>query len=386
MNLTEVNNPFLIRQFLQVPVDLYKDNPNYIRPLDEDVENVFTEGNNKYYEAGKCIRWILTDKTNKAIGRIAAFVNPFSAYTFEQPTGGIGFFECINDKKAAFMLFDAARDWLKQQNMEAMDGPVNLGSRERWWGLLVEGFSPPCYCCNYNPYWYRDFFEEYGFKVFFKQYTYLRNVREPLKKVYYDVAARIFRNPDYSFRNIKKKNLESYIHDFRAVYNKAWVNHEGVGEMSFEAARKMISSLTPVIDERIAWFAYYKNEPVGFFLSIPELNELFVKYAKGKLNLTTKLRLLFNKWTGKCRTMYGLVFGIIPEQQKKGVEIAMIVAAANSLLNNKAYENVQMNWIGDFNPRMMHIAEQIGARVYKTHHTYRYLFDRSSEFKRHPEI
>ncbi len=84
--------------------------------------------------------------------------------------------------------------------------------------------------------------------------------------------------------------------------------------------------------------------------------------------------------------MYGLVFGIIPEHQKKGVEIAMIVSAANSLLKNKAYDDIQMNWIGDFNPRMMHVAEQIGARVYKTHHTYRYLFDRTLEFKRHPEI
>jgi hypothetical protein len=156
--------------------------------------------------------------------------------------------------------------------------------------------------------------------------------------------------------------------------------------MTKEEADKTIRSMKPVIDEHIAWFAYHRGQPVGFFLSVPELNQLFVKYAKGKLTLPVKLRLLYNKLTGRCKTMYGLVFGVIPQHQKKGVEVAMIVSASNALLKSKAYEEVQMNWIGDFNPRMMHIAEQIGAKVYKTHHTYRYLFDREAEFKRHPLI
>ena len=386
MRLSEVNDPVLEEEFLRLPLRLYKNDANFIPPLFEDIRSVFNKNTNKYYEDKNCRRWVLYDNSGKPAGRIAAFINPLTAYTYDQPTGGIGFFECINDKTAAFMLFDVARNWLELQNMEAMDGPVNLGSRERWWGLLVDGFYPACYCCNYNPPWYRTFFEEYGFQVFFKQYTYIRNVREPLKKIYYDVADRVMRNSDYAFGNIEKKRLNHYIEQFRQVYNKAWVNHEGVGTMSSEEAKEIIGALKPVIDERIAWFAYYRNEPIGFFLCIPELNELFVRYAKGKLNLLAKLRLLLNRISGKCKTMYGLVFGIVPEHQKKGVEIAMIVSAANSLLENGAYETVQMNWIGDFNPRMMHIAEQIGAKVYKTHHTYRYLFDRNAEFKRHPEI
>lgn len=386
MKLSEVNDPALVEEFLTVPLSLYKNDPAFVRPLDSDIEKVFDKSANKYHEKGKCIRWVLKNDSGKPIGRIAAFVNPLTAYTYDQPTGGIGFFECINNKEAAFMLFDAAREWLKKQNMEAMDGPINFGSRERWWGLLADGFHPPCYCCNYNPSWYRNFFEEYGFEVFFKQYTYWRKTQEPLKDAYYKVAQRIFQNSDYSFRTVEKNRLDSYVSDFRHVYNKAWVNHEGVGEMSIEEARKTIYSLSPVIDDRIAWFAYYQSEPIGFFLSIPELNELFVKYAHGKLTFLTKLKLIYNKLSGKCRTMYGLVFGIVPEHQKKGVEVAMIVAASNLLRKSKAYDEVQMNWIGDFNPRMMRIAEQIGAKIYKTHHTYRYLFDRNAEFRRHPEI
>jgi hypothetical protein len=50
------------------------------------------------------------------------------------------------------------------------------------------------------------------------------------------------------------------------------------------------------------------------------------------------------------------------------------------------YEDFVMNWIGDFNPRMMAVAEQIGGRIWRTHATFRYLFDREKEFKRAPII
>ncbi|WP_207429491.1 hypothetical protein [Pedobacter sp. SYSU D00535] len=386
MILTEVRTSQDEKDFLQLPLRIYKDDPNYIRPLDADVSQVFDKEKNKYYDEENCIRWVLKDDQGMVIGRIAAFINPLIAYSFEQPTGGLGFFECVNDRRAAFILFDAAKSWLKAKGMEAMDGPINLGDRDKWWGLLVDGFHPPCYCSNYNPDYYKSFFDEYGFCVYFQQYTYYRKVHEPLKPLHYAIAERVKRSPDYAFKHIGLRDLDKYVEDFRQVYNKAWLNHDGVGEMSFEQARQIVTPLKPVIDERIIWFAYYKNEPVGFFVSIPELNQLFVKYVDGELNTFGKLRLLFNKWTGSTRTMFGLVFGIVPEHQKKGVEIAMIVEAHNAFRDKVPYNDIQMNWIGDFNPRMMAVAEQIGAEIYKTHHTYRYLFDREKEFERHPEI
>ncbi len=54
----------------------------------------------------------LKDDHDKLIGRIAAFYNKKKAYLYKQPTGGAGFFECINDQKAANILFDAAKSWL----------------------------------------------------------------------------------------------------------------------------------------------------------------------------------------------------------------------------------------------------------------------------------
>ncbi|GHA58965.1 hypothetical protein [Pontibacter akesuensis] len=387
MQLIEVNSPELAQEFLMVQVRLYKNDPNYIRPLDKDINNVFDPKKNKLLRNGDAIRWILQDGYGKSIGRVAAFINRKTAKTGKQPTGGMGFFDCINDQAAANMLLDACRDWLQARDMEAMDGPINLGERDRWWGVLLDGFYKPTYCMPYNFPYYQALLENYGFQLYFKQFTYYRTVHDELPTEYHEKAKRIHQDPRYHFKHIQKKELKKFTEDFRIVYNKGWAKHEGVKEMSEAQAASIMNSLKPILDERIMWFSYYDEEPVGFFIAIPELNQLF-QYVNGKLDAWGKVKLLFHRWRGACTTMYGIVFGIAPEHQGKGVEAAMVVAAGEKIIYNKSipYQDLQMNWIGDFNPKMMKVVEQVGGRIYKTHATYRYLFDRTKEFERMPII
>ncbi|GAB3814362.1 hypothetical protein [Pontibacter rugosus] len=387
MKLIEVTTPELAQQFIMVQVRLYKKDPNYIRPLDKDIDNVFDPKKNKLLRNSEAIRWILQDDKGKSIGRVAAFVNSKTSKSGNQPTGGMGFFDCIHDQAAANMLLDACRSWLKERGMEAMDGPINLGERDKWWGVLIDGFYKPTYCMHYNYPYYRELLESYGFELFFKQYTYYRSVHDDLSPEYQEKAQRILQDPRYYFCHLDKNNLPKFTEDFRNVYNKGWAKHEGVKEMSEAQATGIMNSLKPILDERIMWFSYFENEPVGFFIAIPELNQLF-KYANGKLDLWGKVKLLFHRWRGACTTMYGIVFGIAPEHQGKGVEAALIVAAGEKVIHNPSipYKDLQMNWIGDFNPKMMKVVEQIGGRIYKTHATYRYLFDRTKEFKQMPII
>ncbi|MFM8834545.1 MAG: hypothetical protein ACKOEV_13090, partial [Cytophagales bacterium] len=182
MRMQEVVSPADKKEFLQFPISIYNEFPIWIRPLNQDIESVFEPAKNKTFKHGECARWLLKNSGGKTIGRIAAFVNQKSALKGNsQPTGGVGFFECIEDKAAAFFMFDYCKQWLQQRGMEAMDGPINFGSRDRWWGLLVDGFErEPNYQCNYNPFYYKEFFESYGFKEYFKQFTYARKTIEPL--------------------------------------------------------------------------------------------------------------------------------------------------------------------------------------------------------------
>src|SRR5690606_27991651 len=156
--------------FLKVPLEIYRNFPNWIQPLDKDILQVFDPEKNKAFRSGKPMRWILKDQQGKLIGRIAAFTNSkYKNKGDDVPVGGMGFFECINDQAAANLLFDTAKQWLQQEGKEAMDGPINFGERDRWWGLVTKGYQEPLYGMNFNPPYYVELFEQYGFKVFFEQ-------------------------------------------------------------------------------------------------------------------------------------------------------------------------------------------------------------------------
>jgi hypothetical protein len=159
----------------------------------------------------------------KEYGRIAAFTNKrYKNKGDDVPVGGIGFFDCIHDQQAANLLLDTAKNWLAGQGMEAMDGPINFGERDRWWGLLVEGFQSPLYAMNYNPPYYRQLFETYGFQPFFHQICFGKKPKKALSQKVVERHAIFGNDPQFSVRTIKKSMLEKYAADFTTVYNAAW--------------------------------------------------------------------------------------------------------------------------------------------------------------------
>lgn len=369
-----------IREFLELPLEIYKNDPNWIRPLEKDVEDVFDSTKNKFLKQGECARWLLKDATGRVIGRVATFTN--KKYKNEQPTGGIGFFECINDQTAANFIFNHCKTWLQERDMEAMDGPINFGERDRWWGLQTEGFQEPLYCMNYNPEYYKTLFENYGFKVYFNQICFGMRVGDRLPEKFYQRHAELSKDKDYKAVSIRKSELSKFVKDFTYIYNKAWAGHGGGKELDERTVKKMFEKMKPVLDEHITWFTYYKDEPIAMWINLPDLNQYF-KHMNGKFGWMQKLYFLWLKQFGKCNRFVGLVFGIIPELQGKGVDAFMIIEAAKVIQPRHKYDIYEMQWIGDFNPKMINIAENLGTARTRTLATYRYLFDRKKEFKRH---
>ena len=131
MQIIEVDTPALEEAFIQVAVTIYAKDPIWVRPWDHDIKEVFDPQKNKQFRHGSCIRWILKDDQGNLIGRVAAFINKRTAS--DNKTGGLGFFECINDQNASNLLMDTCKNWLQNQGMEAMDGPINFGDRDKWW-------------------------------------------------------------------------------------------------------------------------------------------------------------------------------------------------------------------------------------------------------------
>ncbi|MFI5187289.1 MAG: hypothetical protein ACHQF0_11225 [Chitinophagales bacterium] len=388
MQLIEVNDKKTAKEFIEVNVLINKTDPNYIRPLDKDINTVFDPKKNKAFRFGEAKRWVLKNDEEKLIGRIAAFVNKkYKTKGDEGPVGGIGFFDCINDQGAADMLFDVAKHWLLQQGMYAMDGPINFGERDRWWGLLVEGFQPPVYCLNYNPPYYHQLFENYGFQNFFNQYCFGFDPKKRLTDKTFARHAALEKDPAYHAMHIRKNKLEKFALDFTTIYNKAWAGHGGLKQLNEKVVISMFRAMKPVMDERVDWFVYYHDEPVAMWINLPDLNQWF-KYLNGKFDLWHKLKFLWIKRTKKCSKFTGIIFGIVPEFQGRGVDSYMIVEGAKVIQlrpEGPIYEDYEMQWIGDFNPKMINVAANFGES-FQTRKliTYRYLFDKTKEFKRHP--
>lgn len=386
MQILEVKASATEKVWLELPFELYKGDENWIPPLRQDVEKVFDPKRNKAWQFGEAVRWILVNESGEGIGRIAAFTNEKMSNPLDYPVGGMGFFECIDDQQAANLLLDTAKEWLVTRGMEGMDGPVNFGEKNQFWGLLIENFDdPPTYGFNYNPPYYQRLLENYGFQIFFNQLVYYRTLAHEAEEKMQRKARIIAKRNKIEARNVKGMSMDTIADYFLTVYNGAWATHEGFKPMTKEQADKVIKSMKPVMDPRIVIFGYHNDEPIGFFVNIPELNQIF-KHVHGNLNWWGKLKFLYHKTFNPPRTMYGLVFGVVKEWQGKGVEAAMIQYASDTIVKNDWYEDMVITWIGDFNPKMIHVVEQMGTHIYRKYATYRLNFDPNRPFERHPVV
>ncbi len=386
MQLLEVTDKRSRKLFHKLPHTIYKSDSNWICPLVGMVENLFNPAKNPSFKNGEAIRWVLLDDNKKLLGRIAAFYNLEKAKTFEQPTGGCGFFECIDNQKAANHLFDAAREWLKSKGMEAMDGPVNFGENYMNWGLLADGFMPQGFGMPYNPPYYVRLFENYGFKIYFEQYSYHLDTTLPeLPERFWKVAEWVAKKPQFNFKHFTWKEKEKFIDDFARVYDNAWRFHEHFKPIDKDDLKDFIYSSKALIEEEFIWFAYHKEEPIALFVMVPDFNQILAK-LNGRINLLNLAKIMWLKWRKKITRTRSLIIGIVPKFQKSGIESGIFWHLRPVMYKKRWYREMELSWAGDFNPKIVALYESVGGKRKKTHYTMRYLFDRNKPFTRAPKI
>lgn len=386
MKLIEVKSKKDEKDFHELPFDIYAKDSNWIPHLKQDIQAKFEQDQNKYFDGSNAVRFLIYNDHGKCVARAAAFVNHETSHTYEQPTGGIGFFECIDDQSVANTLFEACIDWLKARGMEAVDGPINFGERDQFWGLLTENFTDPnVYGMNYNPPYYKELFEHFGFQNYFNQYVFRRDVHVKAQAVFVRKYNQLMQDPSYRISNVSGYSKAQIARDLCTVYNGAWGGYSDFKELKYKGALEMVTKMKPVMDPNIIIFIYKNDQPIGFYVNLPELNEIF-RYVNGNLNWLGKLKFLYYKWAKRPSTMVGVVFGVIKEFQGKGVEGAMIKWTEDNVIPMGVYHNTVLTWIGDFNPKMLTVTKYLGAEHYRTLVTYRYLFDRNKTFERCPIV
>ncbi|MDD4603652.1 MAG: GNAT family N-acetyltransferase, partial [Bacteroidales bacterium] len=328
---------------------------------------------NSFFEHGEAIRWILCNEDGKVIGRVAAFINKKKAFTFQQSNGGMGFFECVNDQKAAFLLFEQCRSWLMERGMEAMDGPINFGENDVNWGLLVEGFTDPGFGMNYNPPYYKSFFEAYGFKFYFEQVSNHLDLTKPFPERFWKIAEWAMQRPGVSFRHFTYAEAEKFIQDMKEVYDDAWKFHENFTPMEVATLRKGLNQAKSFLDPEMIWYAYHDHEPIGFLIQFPDVNQI-LKHLHGKLHFWNKLKFLYLKYKKTITRTRIVVMGVKPKYQRFGIESGIFWHLNEKMKKKPHITELELSWVGNFNPKMRALHESVGATFAKRHITYRKFF------------
>lgn len=387
MRIAEVTTDAMKREFAEFPKRLYRGDPNWVCPLDNETESVFDPSRNAAYSHGEAVRWILSDNNGTTIGRVAAFIDEVRSKANRQPTGGLGFFEVTESREAAFMLFDTARKWLTERGIKAMDGPINFGDNDNYWGLLVEGFTQPGFGMPYNKPYYRKYFEEYGFRTYFEQYSYHKDVAsvEVFPERFRKIAEWISKRPGYVYRHFEYSQRNKIAADMVEIYNATWaVFKEDFTPLDPARLQNTLQQAKAFIDPELIWFAYHNEKPVAFFIIFPDLNQI-IRHFNGRLTLWNKIRFVYYKMTHEMTRARALVAGVHPSYQNSGIESAIFLELFRVFRKKRFYRELELSWVGDFNPKMISIYEAIGAQKAKTHLTLRYMIDDTLPFKMYKE-
>ena len=351
---------------------VYAGNPQYVYPLRSDIEGILSE-KNAAYTGDNLRRWVVKDGS-KPVGRIAAFVDEGRNEQLDLTAGGIGFFESIEDGAVADLLFTAAEDWLRGRGMQVVDGPINFGERDKFWGLLVRGWYRPIYQETYNPPYYQRFFEDRGYVPHEQCLTMRGVVSEFPGDRLGKLASRVRERYGLYTEQIQANNLRKGADDFAEAYNAAFNHWPYFKPLTGDDIYPTFQQMKPIMDPHLTCIAYNKEgRPIGLAGLIPDIN-CFLRGVNGKLNWLGLPKFLYRlKFQKQPRNCKGIAFGIAQDYQRQGVYPLMVDAMFQSgdRHTSRTYRYVDMATIRGHNKLMVDTCRQMNTDIHRVHLAYR---------------
>lgn len=352
-----------LMKFIKFQWKIYENDPYWVPPLIMERKKLLSKEKNPFFKNAEA-DYFLAEQDGKIVGRIAAIKNDIHLKYHNDNSGFFGFFECINDQDAANILFDTAKNWIKEKGLKRMIGPANPSSNDEW-AMLYKGFDDsPRLLMTYNPKYYNDLCENYGMKKAKDLYAYkLQNHivtgSEKLRRVQQLARDR------YKFKvsQLDMKNFAKDLEKVKYVYNKAWAPNWGFIPLSDEQIDAMAKDLKPLVEPSLVLFGEIDNQLVGFALVMLDYNQVFKK-MNGRLLPFNFIKLFTKK---KNITWARIItLGIIPEHQKKGLDSVLYWEIVNRA-HNVGIDLGEASWILEDNDMMNRGAFVMGGDRYKTY-------------------
>ncbi len=353
------------RQFLKFPWSVYQDYPMWVPPLLMDRRKLMDRKKNPFYKHAEA-EFFLARRDGRVVGRIGAIVNHNHNKEHKENIGFFGFFESIDDADVARALFRTAASWLRAQGVNAMRGPVSPSVNDEY-GLLVDGFDkPPTVLMPYNPPYYPRLIESSGLTKVKDLYAYLLRRESVFSEKLVRVFEALKQREALTFRTLDLKNFKREIEIIKGLYNRAWQYNWGAVPMTDEEFDALAKDLRPVVDPNLVIIVEHKNEPVGFALSLPDLNIAFKHNKNGYLLPGLYCLYRYKKSINKIRIV---ALGVIREFQKTGAASILFFETARRAVG-VGYPAGEAGWILEDNTMMNRAASQLNGERDKIYRLY----------------
>jgi len=354
-----------MRAFLRLPWSIYRGDPNWVPPLLGDVRKAFDPERHPFHRHSE-VQPFLALRGGRPVGRICGVHNRRHVEFHEEPVGFYGYFESVEDPAVSGALFDAAGRWLRERGMEVMRGPANFSSNEEW-GALVEGFDrPPMIMMPYNPPYYLDLLDDYGFEEAQTLVAYWLDDPEPPERLVR--ASRVVEERyGVEVRSLRMDDFEQEIERVRSLYNLAWEKNWGFVPMTDAEFDFLAEELKPVVEPDLVKMAEGPDgELVGFTVAVPDFNRAIAN-ANGRLFPFGLLRILWH--ARSISAMRVLTLGIHPEWRRRGVDALLYLELFRGG-RAQGIDEGEFSWMLEENEDIRRPMERMGAEVYKRYRLY----------------
>ncbi len=355
--------------FFNFPWDHYLGDPHWVPPLRIAQKELLGYRHHPFYDDAE-IQTFLARQDGKPCGRIAAIVNHAHNRWYKEQRGFFGFFESIEDQKVADGLFDAARDWFAERNIEAIRGPVNPSLNYEC-GLLVEGFDEsPWFMMTYNKPYYGRLIEAYGFRkaqdlfAFWGHVDMLEDISKRLGPMSQSVQERF----NLVCRPMNKRRFREEINTFLNIYNQSLVSTWGFVPMSDGEAKALVAGLKHMIVNELTTMAEVDGKPVGTMFGLLDYNPR-IKAIDGRLFPFGFLKLLRNRH--EIKRVRLISTNVLPEFQSWGIGVALVSRLVPDALKWGIRES-EFSWVLESNNLSYKTLKKGGAKITKRYRIYDY--------------
>ncbi len=360
-------------RFIDLPYRLYANDPHFVPPLRSEMQALIggIKGN-PWFEHGRAQLWLAL-RDNQVVGRISAQIDQLVLQHIGAGTGHWGMFECIDDQSVADLLLQTAEDWLRGGGMTRAQGPFSLSIWDEP-GLLVEGFDqqPTVMMGHHLPY-YRRLVEARGYAGIKDLHTWRNQITQPFPEIVQRIVAASERNTRLVTRKVDKSRFAEEAALIMDILNDAWSSNWGFVPLTPAEIAHVGKKLKPIVYEDLIRIAEYDGVPVGFMISLPDINEL-TRDLDGRLFPFGWAKLLWRLRSPRVKTIRVPLMGIRKSLQGQRVAslmaFQMIEYIRRAAVAKFGASEGEIGWILDDNGPMRSIADAIESKVTRTYRVY----------------